>query len=167
MTSPSMRLKAAGLPRPVPRSNPSVVMATFQPSFIAPTRFTWGTRTSVKNTSAKRSLPSICFSGRTSTPGECMSMRMKLMPLCLGAAGRVAAGGRLGVAVRAGNRGLRHRGGAAAAVLGRQGEGGEPRLEQRPLPLAMALEGLAAVLPIVRARPLDLLATVGQPGAHL
>src|SRR5258708_2212664 len=130
-TSSKMRLNTAGLPSPVPRSKPSVVMATFQPSFNGPTRLARGTRTLVKNTSAKRALPSICTSGRTSTPGECMSTRMKLIPLSLGAAGAAQ------------------------------------RVEEGALPGAVALEGLAAGLPVDLAGVRDLLSVVGQPGADL
>ena len=42
------------------------------------------TRTSVKNTSLKEAPPVIWRSGRTSTPGACMSTRNMVRPLCLG-----------------------------------------------------------------------------------
>ena len=51
----------------------SVVIAPRQPSFTAPTRFSSGTRTSVKNTSLKSFAPLICLIGRISMPGAFMS----------------------------------------------------------------------------------------------
>ena len=60
-------------------------MAMSQPPLISPTTFARGTRTSSKNTSLKSSSPVICVSGRTVTPGLCMSTSRNVMPLCLGA----------------------------------------------------------------------------------
>ncbi len=56
-----------------------------QPSSMAPTTFSTGTSTSVKNTSAKSSAPVMCLIGRTSMPGVSMSMISTVMPLCFGA----------------------------------------------------------------------------------
>ena len=53
----------------VPRSKPSVVIATFQPLLTPPTTFSAGQRTSVKKTSLNSAEPSGCTIGRTSTPG--------------------------------------------------------------------------------------------------
>ena len=53
----------------VPRSNPSVVMATFQPLFTPPMTLFVGQRTLLKKTSLNSAEPSICSIGRTSTPG--------------------------------------------------------------------------------------------------
>ena len=53
----------------VPRSNPSVVMATFHPLFTPPITLSFGQRTLVKKTSLNSAEPSICSIGRTSTPG--------------------------------------------------------------------------------------------------
>ena len=60
-----------------------------QPSLSSPTRFSAGTSTSVKNTSAKLAAPLMCRSGRTSMPGVSMSTMSRLMPLCFGASGSV------------------------------------------------------------------------------
>ena len=51
--------------------------------------FSRGTLTSVKKISLNSGSPVICRSGRTSTPGECMSTSRYVMPLCLGASGSV------------------------------------------------------------------------------
>ena len=64
------------MPPPLPmvaRSFISVVSAQRQPSFTAPTRFSSGTRTSLKNTSLKSDAPLICLIGRISTPCASMS----------------------------------------------------------------------------------------------
>ena len=53
-----------------------------QPPLSGPTRFSFGTFTSVKKVSQKGELPLISWIGRTSTPGVAMSIRMKLMPSC-------------------------------------------------------------------------------------
>ena len=60
-----------------------------QPSLSEPTRFSRGTTTSLKNTSAKFAAPLMCRSGRMSMPGVSMSMMRRLMPLCFGALGSV------------------------------------------------------------------------------
>ena len=48
-------------------------------------------RTSVKKTSLNSASPVIWKSGRTSTPGACMSTRKAVIPLCLGTSGLVRA----------------------------------------------------------------------------
>ena len=62
-----------------------------QPPLSGPTRFSFGTRTSVKNTSLKSQKSGSVSSGngRRSTPGVVMSMISALMPLCFGASGSV------------------------------------------------------------------------------
>src|SRR5712691_2922934 len=55
------------------RSLPRVVMITLNPPSTSPTRWASGTRTSVRNTSLNPAAPVIWRSGRTSTPGACMS----------------------------------------------------------------------------------------------
>ncbi len=57
--------KRAGLRSMRPRSKPAVAIATFQPWFSSPRRFSRGTRASSKNTSAKPVSPSSCAIGRT------------------------------------------------------------------------------------------------------
>ena len=57
----------------VPRSCSSVVIATCQPWPSSPSRFSTGTSTSLKKISLNSASPVICRSGRTSTPGACMS----------------------------------------------------------------------------------------------
>ena len=74
-----------------PRSKPSVVCASSQPWPSAPMRFSAGTFTLVKKTSLNSELPVICLSGRTSTPGACMSRMKYEMPWCLGTSGSVRA----------------------------------------------------------------------------
>ena len=54
-----------------------------QPWPSSPTRFSFGTFTSVKKVSQNGLVPLIMVIGRTSTPGVSMSISMKLMPLCL------------------------------------------------------------------------------------
>jgi hypothetical protein len=66
------------------RSFISVVRATVQPWFTSPRRWSSGTRTSVKKTSLNEAPPVIWRSGRTSTPGACMSTTKPVRPLCLG-----------------------------------------------------------------------------------
>ena len=75
----------------VPRSNPSVVMATFQPLFTPPMTLSVGQRTSAKKTSLNSAEPSICSMGRTSTPGCFIGTSRYEMPPCLGASGSVRA----------------------------------------------------------------------------
>ena len=53
--------------------------------------FSAGTLTFVKKTSANSELPVICLSGRTSTPGLCISRMKYEMPWCLGTLGFVRA----------------------------------------------------------------------------
>jgi hypothetical protein len=55
------------------RSFMSVVSDTRQPSPTSPSRSLSGMRTSVKYTSLNSASPVIWNSGRTSTPGACMS----------------------------------------------------------------------------------------------
>ena len=55
-------------------------MAMRQPSPIVPTRFSFGTRASSKNTSPNSLSPVICRSGRTVTPGVSSLQRMNEMP---------------------------------------------------------------------------------------
>ena len=62
---------------------------------------------------------------------------------------------------------LLHHRGAAAAVLHRPGDRAEAGLEEGALPGPVALEGLAARLPVDGAGVLDLLAVIGEPGPHL
>ena len=71
------------------RSFMSVVSATVQPWLTSPSRWSSGTRTSVKKTSLKVAPPVIWRSGRTSTPGAFMSTTKPVRPLCLGRSGSV------------------------------------------------------------------------------
>ena len=73
------------------RSFISVVSATRQPSPSPPSRSASGTRASVKKTSLNSASPVIWKSGRTSTPGACMSTRNAVMPRCFGWSGSVRA----------------------------------------------------------------------------
>ena len=64
------------------RSKPSSALATVQPWFSSPTRFSRGTRTLSKNTS-QNSLSAAMFRiGRTVMPGVFRSTSRKLMPDC-------------------------------------------------------------------------------------
>src|SRR6266545_162488 len=65
----------------VPRSCSSVVIATCQPPPTSPSRFSRGTRTSVRKISLKSDSPVSCRSGRTSTPGAFMSTITYVSPL--------------------------------------------------------------------------------------
>ena len=88
--SRSMGGKMPPTPPPMDtRSLPRVERATAHPSSGVPTTSSSGTNTSSKKTSLKSALPVICRSGRTSTPGACMSMTIVVMPACLGASGFV------------------------------------------------------------------------------
>ena len=58
-------------------------MPIVQPCPSSPTRFSFGTFTSVKKVSQKGDMPLIILIGFTSTPGAVMSISRKLMPLCL------------------------------------------------------------------------------------
>ncbi len=64
-------------------------MVMRQPSLSAPTRFARGTITSEKKTSANSARCEIWCSGRTSMPGESMSMISAEMPLWRGTSGSV------------------------------------------------------------------------------
>ena len=56
----------------MPRSKPSVAIATFQPSPTGPSTFSFAVRAPSKNTSLNSALPVIWRSGRTSMPGWCI-----------------------------------------------------------------------------------------------
>ena len=71
------------------RSFISVVIATFQPWPTPPSRCSSGMRRSVKNTSLKLEAPDIWWIGRTSMPGDFMSMKNAVMPACFGTLGSV------------------------------------------------------------------------------
>ena len=53
-----------------------------QPALSSPTSWVSGTLTSSKKVSQNGDLPEINLMGRVLTPGEVMSIRMKLMPVC-------------------------------------------------------------------------------------
>ena len=55
-----------------------------QPSFSFPTRFSAGTMTPSKNTSANSSSPAMVLIGLIRMPGLCRSISRKLMPACRG-----------------------------------------------------------------------------------
>ncbi len=80
LTSTS-RLPVSAKPS-VPRSWSSVVIATAQPLPISSRTFSTGTSTFSKKISLKSASPVMCRSGRTSTPGECMSTTMYVRPAC-------------------------------------------------------------------------------------
>src|SRR5271156_3761179 len=74
-------------PPPPPPETPlrsccSSRLAMVQPPFSGPTRFSFGTFTSVKKVSQNGEAPAISRIGRTSTPGSCMSISRKEMPSC-------------------------------------------------------------------------------------
>ncbi len=73
------------------RSCPSDPLATPHPPLSGPTRFSAGTRTSVKKTSLKSrlSIPHMSANGRHTTPSRSVGINSTLMPLCLGASGSV------------------------------------------------------------------------------
>ena len=73
------------------RSWPSDPLATRQPPLSGPTRFSAGTRTSLKKTSLKSrsSWSHADANGRRTTPGRSVGIISALMPLCLGASGSV------------------------------------------------------------------------------
>ena len=73
------------------RSWPSEPLATCQPPFSGPMRFSAGTRTSLKKTSLKSTSSSshADANGRRTTPGRSVGIISTLMPLCLGALGSV------------------------------------------------------------------------------
>ena len=71
----------------MPRSCASEPLAIAHPLFSSPTRFSFGTTTSLKNTSLRSGWwgSTISGSGRTVMPGVAMSTSTMLMPLCFGA----------------------------------------------------------------------------------
>ena len=71
------------------RSWPSSAFATVQPPFTSPMTWWTGVRTSWKKVSQKGEAPLISRIGRTSTPGDAMSTRMKVMPRCFFTSGLV------------------------------------------------------------------------------
>ena len=73
------------------RSCRSMTTAASQPLFSSPMMPSAGTRTLSKKTSLKGECPVATLSGRTVTPGACMSTMNMLMPLCLGFVGSVLA----------------------------------------------------------------------------
>ena len=73
----------------IDRSWLSSALATVQPSLTVLTTFLAGTRTSVRKVSQNGDEPLMSLIGRVSTPGVSMSIRMKVMPRCLGASGSV------------------------------------------------------------------------------
>ena len=73
----------------VVRSFISVVIETRQPSPMSPMRSASAMRTSVRYTSLNSASPVIWRSGRTSTPGACMSTMKYVRPLCFGRSGSV------------------------------------------------------------------------------
>ena len=75
--------------KPVPRSKLRVTLATRQPSFSSPTRFSTGMRTSSRNSSANSAEPWTVTRGRTSMPGRSIGMMSQVMPLCFGESGSV------------------------------------------------------------------------------
>ena len=80
----------AGMAPPIEtRSFINVVSDTRQPSPGLPRRSSSGMRTSVKNTSLNSASPVIWYSGRTSTPGACMSTTNAVRPACFTASGSV------------------------------------------------------------------------------
>src|SRR5207247_5400967 len=82
-------------------SLPSVARATVQPASTGPTTASSGTNTSSKKISLKSEFPDGIFSGRTVTPGACMSITIVVTPLCLGASGLVRTVARPKLASRA------------------------------------------------------------------
>ena len=85
-SSTSSSRRSAKLSHNMFRSWPSEPLATRQPSFNGPTRFSAGTRTSLKNTSLKSrsSASHTDANGRRTTPGRSVGIISTLMPLCLG-----------------------------------------------------------------------------------
>ena len=71
------------------RSCASSALATSQPRFSVPIRFSFSTRTSSKKVSQNGLLPLIRVIGFVVTPGVAMSNSTKEMPRCLGASGSV------------------------------------------------------------------------------
>ena len=79
------------------RSWPSEPVATRQPWWSSPIRFSAGTSTSSKNTSLKSrsSGPTIDPNGRRVSPGLSVGITRQLSPLCLGASGSVRTNARM------------------------------------------------------------------------
>jgi hypothetical protein len=73
------------------RSLPSVTLASPQPRFTSPTRFSCGMRTSVRKTSLKVCDPVISMIGRISIPGVSIGQMKYEIPSCFGASGSVRA----------------------------------------------------------------------------
>ena len=73
------------------RSLRSMMTAARQPSLTSPITASAGSRTWSKKTSLNGAAPVATFSGRTVTPGACMSTMNIVMPLCLGTVGSVRA----------------------------------------------------------------------------
>ena len=71
------------------RSFIRVAMATAQPWPTSPMRWESGMRAPVKKISLNSASPVIWRSGRTSTPGWCMSMKKYVRPRCFGTSGSV------------------------------------------------------------------------------
>ncbi|MEI2706270.1 MAG: hypothetical protein V9E89_13685 [Ilumatobacteraceae bacterium] len=67
-----------------PRSCSSWAMVCLKALPSTPTRFSLGTRTSVKNTSQKWRLVVMSLIGRTSMPGAVIGTMISLMPRCGG-----------------------------------------------------------------------------------
>src|SRR6266536_3011745 len=72
-----------------PRSLASVVLATRQPSFSGPKRFSTGTSTASRKTSLNSLSPVSCRSGRTSTPVAIIGIASIDIPLCAASFGSV------------------------------------------------------------------------------
>ena len=73
------------------RSLRSMTTAARQPSLTSPITESAGSRTWSKKTSLNGVAPVATLSGRTVTPGACMSTMNIVMPLCLGTVGSVRA----------------------------------------------------------------------------
>ena len=80
-------IEAAPAPMPMPeimlRSCSSKRLAMVQPLLISPTRFSFGTFTSVRKVSQNGEAPEMSLIGRASTPSLSISMSKKEMPSCL------------------------------------------------------------------------------------
>src|SRR6202034_3479618 len=68
-----------------------LLRATRQPSLTVPTTISSGTNTPSRNTSLNNASPVISRSGRIRMPGELISIRKEVIPLCFGASGSVRA----------------------------------------------------------------------------
>ncbi len=87
--SSSSRNRNGNVAADSPRSNPSSVFATVQPSLTPPTTCAPCVRASVKNTSQNSRSPLIVAIRRISTPGWSRGQSRKLMPWWRGAVGSV------------------------------------------------------------------------------